>query len=286
MKINYVLCAALIGTSVALVQPQVLALSSQEVNKIAAQITVQIESEKSPGTGIIVKQDGNTYTVLTCNHVVAQAGTYTIVTPDGARYPIDYKSVKKLKSGLDLATVSFNSNKNYTTAKLGNSSNARGGSRVYVYGFPAVTSAVDRRLERWSNGEISANASQPLPDGYALLYTNRTLEGMSGSPVLNENGEVIGVHGRSETDNDQNDPTKTVETGFNLGIPINSYLSASSSPNLPRPTTPRPATTPTADDFIVRGWYKTNSVNLPIHPSSPPPATAPTIIQGWYKTNR
>jgi len=82
---------------------------------------------------------------------------------------------------------------------------------------------------------------------------------MSGSPVLNENGEVIGVHGRSETDNDQSDPTKTVETGFNLGIPINSYLSASSSPNLPnRPTTPRPATTPTADDFIVRGVDKGN----------------------------
>ena len=259
MKINYVLSAALIGTSVALMQPQVLALSSQEVNKIAAQITVQIESEKSPGSGIIVEQDGNTYTVLTCKHVVAQPGTYTIVAPDGARYPIDEKSVKKLKSGLDLAMVTFSSNKNYTIAKLGNSNNATGGTRVYVYGFPLITSTVDRRLERLIDGLISANASQPLPDGYALLYTNKTLEGMSGSPVLNEFGEVIGVHGRSETDNDQSDPTKTVETGFNLGIPINSFLSATSSVNLPnRPTIPRPATTAKADDFIIQGEYKRN----------------------------
>jgi hypothetical protein len=59
---------ALIGVSIALVQPQIaFALSSSEVAKMAKQITVLIDS-KNPGSGVIVKRSGNTYTVLTASH--------------------------------------------------------------------------------------------------------------------------------------------------------------------------------------------------------------------------
>lgn len=55
MKFYYLLPTALIGVSAALVQSQLaLALSSQELSKIAAQITVLIESRNSPGFGVII----------------------------------------------------------------------------------------------------------------------------------------------------------------------------------------------------------------------------------------
>ena len=82
MRFSYQLPAALIGVaaSIVLVQPQVaVALSPDEVGRIAKSITVRIES-KNPGSGVIIKQQGNTYTVLTAAHVVERAGQYTIVT--------------------------------------------------------------------------------------------------------------------------------------------------------------------------------------------------------------
>lgn len=44
-----------------MVQAQtVIALSTDEVGKIARQITVQIERQGNPGTGVIIKKEGIT----------------------------------------------------------------------------------------------------------------------------------------------------------------------------------------------------------------------------------
>ncbi|MBR8840966.1 MAG: serine protease, partial [Stigonema ocellatum SAG 48.90 = DSM 106950] len=83
MKLYYGLAPALMGVSIALVQTQVaVALSKAEVVKIATQITVRINSKTRYGSGVIIKKEGNTYTVLTANHVVDIPDTYEIVTVD------------------------------------------------------------------------------------------------------------------------------------------------------------------------------------------------------------
>ena len=67
----------------------------------------------------------------------------------------------------------------------------------------------------------------PSVDGYALVYSNSTLPGMSGGPVLDPEGQLIGIHGRADTATkvqDQNlNPDIYVKSGFNLGIPINTF---------------------------------------------------------------
>lgn len=255
MKCYYLLPAALIGISAVVRSPAALALSSTEVSKIAVQITVRIESKNSPGSGVIIQREGNTYTVLTCKHVVAKADKYTIVTANGEQYPLDYSSVKKLAAGLDLAVLKFTSNRNYTVAKIGNSDNATVGTDTYVAGFPAPTAVVSRSLWRFSKGEITANATQPLDEGYALVYSNSTIEGMSGGAVLNENGELIGIHGRAETTVDDN--SQRIRTGFNLGIPINTFMKQFPV-NMARlsPAKPQPAVAPIADEFFTQGELK------------------------------
>ncbi|MCP6759034.1 MAG: tetratricopeptide repeat-containing serine protease family protein [Fischerella sp. CENA71] len=255
MRFYYQLAPALIGVTIALVQTQAaLALSSTEVNKIAKQITVLIQSKKPKyGSGVIIKHSGNTYTVLTAAHVVEVKDNYEIITPDGKSYALNYSSVKLFPNDVDLAVVEFTSSENYTVAKIGNSDSSTEGTTAYVAGFPAPTFAINQSIYTFSDGKITANASKPLRKGYALVYSDNTSEGMSGGAVLNEKGELIGVHGRADLD------TKEIKTGFNLGIPINTFLRLSAKVGVDvgvsAPNT-QVATAPKADNFFIQAGDK------------------------------
>ena len=256
---------ALIGTvaTIVIAQPTaVFAISADEVGKIAKSITVLIDS-KNPGSGIIIKRNGNTYTVLTARHVFKDAqAKYEIVTPDDKRYLLNYSSVKKLPN-IDLAVVEFTSSQTYSVAKIGNSDLATEGKAAYVAGFPQSSAAINRSIYNFTDGRITANASRPLEDGYALVYSNNTLPGMSGGPVLNENGEVVGIHGRADTraaeSSSINQNIQIAKTGFNLGIPINTSLRllASSQVDLAVKVPSAPVVTGSkADDFYIQAGDK------------------------------
>lgn len=201
------------------------ALSSAEVSEIAESITVRIDGQNS-GSGVIIKRQNDVYTVLTAAHVVATADEYDVVTADDLRYPLTYSKVKKFP-GIDLALVEFTSSKSYQVAKLGNSSNVRAGESIYVSGFPMPTAAITEPIWNFSEGKVTANAKRPLADGYGLVYSNNTLPGMSGGSVLDRQGQLIGIHGRADGERQvQRTETVYVKTGFNLGIPINTFLSS------------------------------------------------------------
>jgi hypothetical protein len=51
---------------------------------------------QNPGSGVIIARQGQTYYVLTAEHVVATEDEYEIITSDGKKYRLDYKNVKKL----------------------------------------------------------------------------------------------------------------------------------------------------------------------------------------------
>ena len=268
MNFSNKLPIALIGTvaTIVIAQPTaVFAISADEVGKIAKSITVLIDS-KNPGSGIIIKRNGNTYTVLTARHVFKDAqAKYEIVTPDDKRYLLNYSSVKKLPN-IDLAVVEFTSTQTYSVAKIGNSDLATEGKAAYVAGFPKTSAAINRSIYNFTDGRITANASKPInDDGYSLVYSNNTLSGMSGGPVLNENGEVVGIHGRADTraaeSSSINQNIQIAKTGFNLGIPINTSLrllaAARVDVGVKVPSAPV-ATGPKADDFFIQGNEKYN----------------------------
>ncbi|MEG4225289.1 tetratricopeptide repeat-containing serine protease family protein [Microcoleus sp. N9_B2] len=268
MNFSNKLPIALIGTvaTIVIAQPTAaLAISADEVGKIAKSITVLIDS-KNPGSGIIIKRNGNTYTVLTARHVFKDAqAKYEIVTPDDKRYLLNYSSVKKLPN-IDLAVVEFTSSQTYSVAKIGNSDLATEGKAAYVAGFPKTSAAINRSIYNFTDGRITANASKPInDDGYSLVYSNNTLPGMSGGPVLNENGEVVGIHGMADTraaeSSSINQNIQIAKTGFNLGIPINTSLRllASSQVDLGVKVPSAPvATGLRADDFYIQGREKLN----------------------------
>jgi hypothetical protein len=65
---------------------------------------------------------------------------------------------------------------------------------IFLFSYETtLTFAINQSIYNFSDGTITANASKPLRDGYALVYSNNTSEGMSGGAVLNEKGELIGA---------------------------------------------------------------------------------------------
>ncbi|MBS9391899.1 MAG: serine protease [Dolichospermum sp. LBC05a] len=203
MNYKYTIRSLFILTSITLTQPAIAqGLScNQEVDEIAQKITVLIDiNNKYNGSGVLIKRDSNTYTVLTAFHNVKDPNfKYAIVTPDGQRYPLNVQNIQPLRTDVDLTVVRFNSSQVYQLAKFGNSDVVKRRDNVYVGGFRPQNGAIPIPLYDCFDGQVSANATQAKIDGGAsLIYTNPTVKGMSGGPVLNQQGELIAIHVRGD----------------------------------------------------------------------------------------
>ncbi|MDY6901656.1 MAG: tetratricopeptide repeat-containing serine protease family protein, partial [Cyanobacteriota bacterium] len=208
--------------------------------------------------------------VLTAAHVVAKPNLqYEIVTPNNQRYQLNYSSVKKLPKQIDLAVVTFTSNQNYKVAQIGNSDTSQRGTLTYLSGFPKKSRAINQSILSFTEGKIAANSQQPLNDGYGLIYSNNTVGGMSGGAVLNEKGELIGIHGRGDIRSEEG--TDTIQkSGFNLGIPINTFVRLSGQVGVSTVAADKPAVVSTrplakaelkAEDYLAKAVNKRKEKN-------------------------
>jgi S1-C subfamily serine protease len=189
-------------------------LTPQQISLRAKQITVRIDGQGT-GSGVIIGQSGKSYTVLTNWHVVETAGQYTVQTPDGRSYPVNYNAVKRLP-GVDLAMFSFDTDQNYQIAEVGNSDEASEGQNVYYAGYPGSLRDESDRFYRFFPVSIVAVLPTPTENGYTLVYDGEALTGMSGGPVLDQNGFLIGIHGQAFVDPRTNSPSV-------YAVPINTY---------------------------------------------------------------
>ena len=184
------------------VSPKAHAQDISDIAETAKQITVRIEGA-TQGSGVLVKKEGNTYTVLTAWHVISsnQPGEdIDLVLNEGTTYTTSIINSEKIND-VDLGLITFKSPEDYNVASSGgNPKILNAGQRVYVSGFALPTSAVPSPLLRFLDGNVIANATTYIPKGYQLLYSNKTLPGMSGGAVLNYAGELVGIHGQGETD--------------------------------------------------------------------------------------
>lgn len=205
------------NTNIALVQAASQKKTNVEIGRIAKGITLRIDSVgvNSKGSGILLKKQGNVYTVLTVAHVVSKGSSFNIKTPDNKIYKSF--SVIKAGNGLDLAVVKFRSNQKYKVAEIGNSKLLEIGSEVYVAGFPEATDAIRDGGLKFTPGYVTSDGNQPSGEGYSLIYSSITQPGMSGGPVLNDRGQLVAIHGRGDRD------ASGQKSGFNLGIIIEQF---------------------------------------------------------------
>ncbi|KST62779.1 hypothetical protein BC008_20220 [Mastigocoleus testarum BC008] len=216
----------------------VVALEPTEVNAIAQKITVRISGPEA-GSGIIVNKEGNTYTVLTNWHVVDTTGIYRIQTQNGASYRINSSEIKRLPN-VDLAFFQFQSNRNHQPANMvPDSGKVTEGTTVYAAGWLDPDAICPQRCFQSRPGTLSVRLPN-AKDGYGWIYTNIIKPGMSGGPVLDAKGRLVGINGRGIRD------PRTGTTDF-FAIPINTYNTyVKPSSTTPVSTiSPTPSPTPT-----------------------------------------
>lgn len=212
---------------------------SNQIDNIAKEITVLINWGSGNGSGAIVAQSGNTYHVLTAQHVARGQRTLTITTPDGKQYSVNKNQITTLP-GVDLALLQFTSSEKYQVANLANYSLDIKERVAFVSGWPVPRTKTEKLSRQfstgfllgWNSGTNSAMDDRSFSQGYELVYTNFTALGMSGGPVLDTEGRVIGIHTAAEAFKkgepspiQQKSPRNPqLELGYSLGIPIRTFL--------------------------------------------------------------
>ena len=222
-----------------------------ELETKAKGFTVRIDSSsKANGSGVIIAKKGNIYTVLTADHVLCEKKeesqdaasepcpdhTYTVVTSDGKTRNIEKSTIIR-QEGVDLAVFQFESLDNYPVAEIANY-NPNTGDFVFAAGFPKIGQNPSKwlfsggiindkeqgllqtrqsPLRNKQGGTLQSVAS--LTEGYELVYTSITFGGMSGGAVLDSQGRVIGIHGRSEGAGGGK-----IQLGYSLGIPVSTFI--------------------------------------------------------------
>jgi serine protease Do len=191
-------------------QPTQVDENRATVAAIADRVTVRVVTDAAYGSGVIVAQQGQTYTVLTCQHVVGESkqSKYQILVADGKSFPARVKPFPNAQK-LDLALLEFDSQAQYSVVTIGKLTELSAGVPVYAAGFPNYylvgkdnmeeTYKLGRKIFKLTTGTVGLILQNPtLTDGYGLGYTNEVELGMSGGPVLNARGELVGINGRSK----------------------------------------------------------------------------------------
>ncbi|MBD2119187.1 serine protease, partial [Microcystis wesenbergii] len=160
----------------------------------------------------------------------------TVVTSDGKTRNIEKSTIIR-QEGVDLAVFQFESLDNYPIAEIANY-NPNTDDFVFAAGFAKIGQNPSKwlfsggtilekeegllqtrqsPLRNKQGGTLQSVAS--LTEGYELVYTSITFGGMSGGAVLDSQGRVIGIHGRSEGAGGGK-----IQLGFSLGIPISTFI--------------------------------------------------------------
>jgi serine protease Do len=186
------------GQSVLSVQGQLIPLTP-EADQSARLSTVRLMGTQAAGSGVIVGQRGSVYTLLTNWHVLSLGDAVPVVlTPDGQRHvPLRVRQLGRA----DLAIVQFRSERAYRVVAIAPA--IRVGEPVYAAGFPmfrsgSVVSTLDLGVGnlRVSPGRVTMQLVKPLDQGYGLGYSADVVVGMSGGPIFNRLGQLVGVNGR------------------------------------------------------------------------------------------
>jgi len=172
----------------------------EDVSPSIVSVDVDIDDGVSSGTGFIIDQGG---TILTSGHVIEGHKKIKITLSNGEKY--DGQIINDTESG-DFALLKIKPKKNLPPIRLGDSSRVRVGQKVLAIGNPfgfsrTLTEGIVSRVDKTKNKIQTDAAINP---------------GCSGGPLLNTEGEVIGIN-QSIYNPDNNKSN----IGIGFAIPVN-----------------------------------------------------------------
>ncbi|MFS0664738.1 trypsin-like peptidase domain-containing protein [Bacillus mojavensis] len=152
------------------------------------------ESESGTGSGVIFKKDNNKAYIITNNHVVEGANKLTVTLYNGKT-----ETAKLVGSDAitDLAVLEINSKNVKKVASFGDSSQLRTGEKVIAIGNPLgqqFSGTVTQGIISGLNRTIDVDTTQGTVEMNVLQTDAAINPGNSGGPLINSNGQVIGIN--------------------------------------------------------------------------------------------
>ena len=186
------------GAPVGTVAPSLRQLDAQfadlveDVSKSVVHIRTEVGSNgMGQGSGVIIRQDG---WIVTNDHVVNGATNVTVILPNGKEYK--GKVFESDDDRNDLAVVKIDA-KDLPTAKLADSLAVRPGEYAIAVGAPfglenTVTIGHISAVGRMNN---ASGAMGEVRNYFNMIQTDAPINpGNSGGPLLNIDGEVVGIN--------------------------------------------------------------------------------------------
>ena len=177
-------------------------LISLRISNFAKNITFKVYDDEFLGSGTLMYRQENRYFIVTNKHVL-RSGTapYQVKAPDGKFYEVLALDANTFPQD-DLILLSFQSDRTeYQTPDFEDYSQLRTSEAVFAVGFPLepLTSEINQPSSpklTITQGQVTTILDKPLLEGYQIVYSNDVRKGMSGGPLLNSSGKVIGVNGK------------------------------------------------------------------------------------------
>ena len=203
------------------VMPSIVSITNMSVQEVQNFFggTSKQESE-SAGTGIIISQNDSELLVVTNNHVVAGSNTLTVTFADGNSVEANIKGTDSEYDvavvAVPLDSISEDTKKAISVATLGDSTELKVGEPAIAIGNAlgygqSVTTGVISALNR-SVSETDQTTGETTESSVKLIQTDAAINpGNSGGPLINSEGEVIGI----------NTVKITSAEGIGFAIPIN-----------------------------------------------------------------
>lgn len=169
------------------------------------------------GTGIVLNEEG---LILTNNHVIAE-GTSLTVSPGKSTSVSRPASVVGTEPSSDLALIKIDpSGLGLHALKLVSSTSVQVGDSVYALGNPyGLTETLTKGIVSALQREISAPNGATIKD---VIQTDAPLNpGNSGGPLLNSEGDVIGVNSQIASDAARGEGSQPGSTGVGFAISSN-----------------------------------------------------------------
>ena len=193
---------------------------------------VQVTTDSGGASGFIITSDG---LVVTNEHVVSGENHVGVWLTNGRRYDAD---VLETDATSDLALVRIDGGGGFQAIAVGDPNAVRMGDEVLALGFPlADTIGTNLTVTR---GIVSSTRTE---NGVLLLQTDASLNpGNSGGPLVNANGEVIGVNTSRVEETDAGRPVTNI--GFSVSISELERRLPTLGSQFARLGTPQPIPTP------------------------------------------
>ncbi|KAF1303581.1 MULTISPECIES: S1C family serine protease [Enterococcus] len=180
--------------------------------------------ETSEGSGVIYKKDGKNAYVVTNNHVVEGQDGLEVVLKDGTKVTAELVGTDAYT---DLAVLKIASDKVDTVATFGDSSELKVGEPAIAIGSPlgsqyanSVTSGIVSSMNR----QVTNTTESGQTVNINAIQTDAAINpGNSGGPLVNVEGQVIGINSSKIASTASSSSDVSVE-GMGFAIPSNDVV--------------------------------------------------------------